>query len=55
MKALLSDRMPKLTALTGYARESDRVRAIEAGFAEPLAKPVELTELTAKLSGLLAA
>ena len=30
---------PRMIALTGYAQESDRVRAIEASFAEHLVKP----------------
>jgi PAS domain S-box-containing protein len=54
IRTALAERAPKLIALTGYARDSDRERAMEAGFAEHLAKPVEMAMLTAKLSGLLA-
>jgi CheY-like chemotaxis protein len=32
-------------ALTGYGREEDRLRALEAGFRMHLTKPVELAEL----------
>lgn len=55
IRTTLAEKAPKLIALTGYARESDRARAIQADFLEHLAKPVEMAELTAKLSGLLGA
>jgi PAS domain S-box-containing protein len=55
LRSALAERTPKLIALTGYAQDGDRRRAMEAGFAEHLAKPVEMTKLTAKLSGLLGA
>ena len=55
LRSELSSRAPKLIALTGYAQDSDRKLALEAGFAEHLAKPVEMSKLTSKLSGLLAA
>lgn len=35
----------RLIALTGYGQQRDRRRALEAGFAEHLVKPVELPEL----------
>ncbi|MES1205914.1 MAG: PAS domain S-box protein [Pseudomonadota bacterium] len=53
MRASLAARTPKLIALTGYAQDGDRKLALEAGFVEHLAKPVEMSKLTAKLSGLL--
>ncbi|MES1209029.1 MAG: ATP-binding protein, partial [Pseudomonadota bacterium] len=53
MRATLAGRTPKLIALTGYAQDGDRKLALEAGFVEHLAKPVEMSKLTAKLSGLL--
>jgi signal transduction histidine kinase len=37
-------------ALTAYAQESDRVRALEAGFLSHLAKPVEPTRLVGALA-----
>ncbi len=39
-------------ALTGYARQDDRARAIEAGFQVHLTKPVEATELVHALSAV---
>jgi signal transduction histidine kinase/ActR/RegA family two-component response regulator len=53
IRGALPGRTPKLIALTGYAQQSDRRRAIEAGFAEHLAKPVEMARLTARLRDLL--
>jgi PAS domain S-box-containing protein len=55
IRSALAGRAPKLIALTGYAQDSDRKLALEAGFAEHLAKPVEMSTLTSKLSGLLGA
>ncbi len=54
MRATLAAHPPKLIALTGYARDSDRALALEAGFIEHLAKPVEMTDLMAKLGAVLA-
>jgi CheY-like chemotaxis protein/two-component sensor histidine kinase len=42
-----------LIALTGYGREPDRRRALDAGFDEHLVKPVELDSLLATLHRLL--
>jgi PAS domain S-box-containing protein len=53
LRKALADRTPKLIALTGYAQERDRQLALEAGFVDHLAKPVEMSKLTATLSGLL--
>ncbi len=39
-------------ALTAYATEEDRRRALDAGFAEHLPKPVEPAELVAVIAGL---
>jgi CheY-like chemotaxis protein/anti-sigma regulatory factor (Ser/Thr protein kinase) len=41
LRAELGGALPRLIALTGYGRESDRARAREAGFAEHLTKPVD--------------
>jgi CheY-like chemotaxis protein len=40
---------PRLIALTGYGQESDRRRALEAGFNEHLVKPIDLNRLLAVL------
>jgi PAS domain S-box-containing protein len=40
-------------ALTAYAREEDRTRAIEAGFARYLAKPVEPRVLVETIAGMV--
>jgi CheY-like chemotaxis protein len=53
LRAELAGKAPKLIALSGYAREGDHKLAMESGFAEHLAKPVEMAKLTAALSGLL--
>ena len=45
---------PALIALTGYGREPDRRRALEAGFDEHLVKPVDFAVLLARLGELLA-
>ncbi len=39
----------KLFALTGYGQEGDRIRAVEAGFAQHLTKPLEINRLLALL------
>jgi signal transduction histidine kinase/ActR/RegA family two-component response regulator len=53
LRTAMAERTPKLIALTGYAQEKDRQLALEAGFLDHLAKPVEMDKLTATLSGLL--
>jgi PAS domain S-box-containing protein len=53
LRATLAGQAPKLIALSGYAQDSDKRVAFEAGFAAHLAKPVEMTKLTAKLRHLL--
>jgi CheY-like chemotaxis protein len=40
-----------LVALTGYDREEDRRKSLEAGFNHYLVKPVELKDLVALLHG----
>lgn len=40
-----------MIALTGYGLDSDRQRALQAGFDEHLVKPVDLQKLQAFLSG----
>jgi CheY-like chemotaxis protein len=42
-------------ALTAYARDDDRTRAIQAGFQKHLSKPVEPPELVAVIAALAAA
>jgi CheY-like chemotaxis protein len=37
--------MVRLIALTGYGQESDRARAIDAGFDAHLVKPVDMGRL----------
>jgi signal transduction histidine kinase/CheY-like chemotaxis protein len=52
---LLQDVM--LVALTGYGRDSDRKRSLDAGFAHHLVKPVsleEVTEILATVPGVVA-
>jgi CheY-like chemotaxis protein len=44
-----------LVALTGYGQESDRQRALDAGFAQHLVKPVSFDTLRQLLDGLGAA
>jgi CheY-like chemotaxis protein len=39
----------RLIAVTGYGQESDRRRALEAGFDEHLVKPVDLNRLQSML------
>ena len=51
----LGHRTPKLIALTGYAQSTDRERAIEAGFVEHLAKPVDMKKLANTLRKALSA
>ena len=41
-----------VVALTAYASEEDRLRALSAGFAEHLPKPVEPAELVAAVAQL---
>jgi DNA-binding response OmpR family regulator len=41
-----------LIAVTGYGQESDKKRALEAGFNIHMTKPIDLKELKAVLSGL---
>jgi CheY-like chemotaxis protein len=44
-----------LVALTGYGREEDERRALQAGFELHLRKPADLSVLKHALSGLLQA
>jgi CheY-like chemotaxis protein len=41
----------RLIALTGYGQESDRARSQEAGFAEHLVKPIDMSALMAAIGG----
>lgn len=49
----LHDTMPKAIALTGYAGDEDRDRALAAGFHLHLAKPVDAIELVALVAHLM--
>ncbi len=49
MRASPSLRSMRLVALTGYGQESDRARALEAGFDAHLVKPVDMHALMAVL------
>ena len=42
----------RLVALTGYGREQDRARAMEAGFDVHLTKPVTFTNLEQAMAGV---
>jgi len=44
-RAALGDRAPRLVAMTGYGRDSDREASREAGFSLHLVKPVEVARL----------
>ena len=48
-------RAARLVALTGYGRDNDRARALEAGFDGHMVKPVDIESLLARLDALLAA
>lgn len=50
LRKAASHRKTKLFALTGYGREEDRVRAIEAGFDAHLVKPLDFDLLIAELA-----
>ncbi|MDQ2856985.1 MAG: hybrid sensor histidine kinase/response regulator, partial [Acidobacteriota bacterium] len=54
VRALDNGRLPFIpaVAITAYAREEDRERALSAGYQEYLAKPVEPLELIAILAKL---
>jgi PAS domain S-box-containing protein len=52
MEALRGGKMPAI-ALTAYAREEERQRALEAGFQMHLSKPVEVDELIAEVAKLV--
>jgi signal transduction histidine kinase/CheY-like chemotaxis protein len=43
----------RAVALTAYAREEDRQRAIDAGFELHLAKPIEVTQLSASIAHII--
>jgi CheY-like chemotaxis protein len=45
LRASLGDAAPPLIALTGYGQDSDRDRALEAGFSQHLTKPVDFGHL----------
>jgi ATP-binding cassette subfamily B protein len=47
-----SQRLPAI-ALTALARPEDRMRSLEAGFQQHVAKPVELAELVVVIKSLV--
>jgi PAS domain S-box-containing protein len=47
-------RMP-VVALTGYARETDRARALQAGFSAHLVKPIDLVSLESVITEMMVA
>lgn len=49
--ALLGARVPRLIALTGHGRETDRAASHAAGFSKHLVKPVELETLLCAVAG----
>ena len=53
LRADARTRAAVLIALTGYGRDPDRKRALEAGFDDHLVKPVEFDVLLARLGALL--
>jgi PAS domain S-box-containing protein len=53
LRELPEMRMVPLVALTGYGQDTDRQRALEAGFQEHLVKPVELSRLRSLLQRLV--
>jgi PAS domain S-box-containing protein len=48
------ERVP-VVAVTGYARESDRARTLEAGFSAHMAKPIDITRLGSIVEEMIAA
>jgi CheY-like chemotaxis protein len=52
MPGLRDTHLPAI-ALTAYAREEDRLRALSAGFEDHIAKPVDSDQLVSVVSGLL--
>jgi len=46
---------PLLVAVTGYGQESDRARALAAGFDIHMAKPIEPAQLIEVIDGKVAA
>jgi PAS domain S-box-containing protein len=51
MRKRLGPAAPKMIALTGYGRDSDRERARSEGFAQHLTKPVDLASLLGAIAG----
>jgi PAS domain S-box-containing protein len=49
MREQLGPSVPRLIALTGYGQEMDRARALAAGFAQHLTKPVDIERLLGAL------
>jgi CheY-like chemotaxis protein len=47
------ERVP-VVAVTGYARESDRARTLEAGFSAHMAKPIDIMRLGSIVAEMIA-
>ena len=54
LRELLAEAPPLLVAVTGYGRDQDRERGLEAGFQRHLGKPVTIGLLQQTLDELLA-
>ena len=55
LRTLPDDQRPNLVALSGYGREEDRRRALDAGFDDHLTKPADVETLLGKLAEFAAA
>ena len=53
LREIASVRKTRLVAVTGYGQDSDRARALAAGFHQHLVKPVELASLNTLIANLL--
>jgi PAS domain S-box-containing protein len=51
LRSMLEPAPARLIALTGYGQDSDRARSQEAGFAEHLVKPIDLSALINAIRG----
>ena len=52
LRALANGRRTRLVAVTGYGQDSDRRRALAAGFHDHLTKPIQLHQVDAAIAGL---
>ncbi len=51
LRTRLGERSPRLIALSGYAEEADRARALASGFDAHFAKPVDIDKLVQAIEG----